>query len=449
MQDTIRNIVLFGLSSMEILVCYYFILSITMPLVEIKRRDTFIVIFTTLFASYILMTNRTIAFFSQVLFAIVVIYLSSLITILVRRNIWLNIILVIIYNELLALLDFFFAFIGIEFIGTEFTEKIFLYSNSWQKIAIYMISRLIITCLILIICKKKVCIEEYKRVLAIVVVTLFFVLKYYQYNMVRMLIGEQPLSGGRMGMTLVFALICIAILSILWMKNLMIKKENDFLSAREELLLEYYLNVEKEIENNRIIVHDIKHDLLLLAEYVKNNDLKSLEKYLEIININLKSDGIEIWTQKKVWDVIINHKKQEAEQKGITVNINSMLIAQYPFNEKEGCSIFGNLLDNAIEACEKIKDGEKIINVEIEKSNQILYIKVENTLDLDLYKGVTKTSKKECGIHGYGMRSINRIVNKYEGAVAYHIKDNYFIIKLSFFDIENEEKENAYDGKKV
>lgn len=97
------------------------------------------------------------------------------------------------------------------------------------------------------------------------------------------------------------------------------------------------------------------------------------------------------------------------------------------------CSIFGNAIDNAIECELKITDKEKrLIHVTVSRQKNFLILRFENYYDMELkYKqGRLITTKKEKEYHGYGLKSIQYIADKYDGAVSIDTKNNWFDLKI-------------------
>ena len=97
------------------------------------------------------------------------------------------------------------------------------------------------------------------------------------------------------------------------------------------------------------------------------------------------------------------------------------------------CSIFGNALDNAIESVLKLSDKEKrLIHVTVAKQKNFLMIRVENYFegDLSVENGKIASTKKNKQFHGYGIKSIEYIVEKYQGALSIDTKNNWFDLKI-------------------
>lgn len=183
----------------------------------------------------------------------------------------------------------------------------------------------------------------------------------------------------------------------------------------------------------------MKHDMIVLKDYAKAHDYANLQRYIEQMEIENFETETYMWTQNKAWDLILQQKKIEAEQKGIRMAIESMLIKRFPLNEREGCVLWGNLLDNAIEACEKIQSGERWIHIKIEKQNEMVFIEISNSIDKEpvIKRGELVTTKSEKSLHGYGIKSVKRIVEKYDGIISYQSKGKVFKVNITLSDMDD------------
>ena len=113
-------------------------------------------------------------------------------------------------------------------------------------------------------------------------------------------------------------------------------------------------------------------------------------------------------------------------------------LSSLTMEEREICSLFGDLLDNALEACEKVTDKErKKISIKIEQHMQMLFLEIKNGTDkLPAKSGHTfLTSKQDKSLHGYGLKSVERIVTRYDGDLAYEMEDGMFVVSITFFDL--------------
>ena len=89
----------------------------------------------------------------------------------------------------------------------------------------------------------------------------------------------------------------------------------------------------------------------------------------------------------------------------------SMIKQQGPLEEKDICVLLGNLLDNAIEASETVKNHDAWIRVKLEKAGYLFFIEISNSCEKvpEIIDGEILTTKREKEFHGYGLKSVKRI----------------------------------------
>ena len=161
-----------------------------------------------------------------------------------------------------------------------------------------------------------------------------------------------------------------------------------------------------------------------------------MRKYLDEIAEVYLEPPTNIQSGNWMLDTVLNQKKAAAEQKEIHFQTELPRLEDLPFSNTEICALFGNLLDNALEACEKIEDPEdRKIHLKMEQQSHLLYIEIANSTvaAVNMKDGELKTSKKGVGLHGIGIQSIKRVVKKYDGILSYEIKKYEFRVCISFF----------------
>ena len=102
-------------------------------------------------------------------------------------------------------------------------------------------------------------------------------------------------------------------------------------------------------------------------------------------------------------------------------------------NDMEISSLFGNMLDNAIENVEKQKDHDKrLIRLYVDQEKGFLRIRMENYCDekVKFRNGMPVTTKHDRYLHGYGMKSIQKTVQKYNGSVVASQENNWFMLRI-------------------
>ncbi|WMM25781.1 GHKL domain-containing protein [Tissierella sp. MB52-C2] len=193
---------------------------------------------------------------------------------------------------------------------------------------------------------------------------------------------------------------------------------------------------EELTENQRRInktMHDTKNQLLAILGYIENN-----ENDIAIENLNLLCNNIverqkSINTGNIAVDSLLNVKINKIKELDIDLEISIFLEQNNQIEEIELCIILGNLLDNSIEACEKIPlDGEKKIKLKIIQVEEYLSIYIRNsTCDkIKFEKSKISTTKKDKIFHGFGLENIKEIVDKYNGHMDCEYIEDTFIVKV-------------------
>ena len=226
-----------------------------------------------------------------------------------------------------------------------------------------------------------------------------------------------------------------------------IAKHKTELKERDEQLLQVKVKAleEKyqEMLKSRKVVHDMKNHLLALKKYDQERDWEGLHQYLNELSDDMLDDSYQIWTGNRMLDMILNQKTKDAKEKETDMQIETEVFATLPFSDREIISLFGNVLDNALEACERIQDKKRWIKIKIKKKNHLLYIEASNaTKEMPVQNQKEFVSVKEDEIlHGYGMKNIQDIVRKYDGIFRYKIYGEYLVCIISIYDIRGAEEE--------
>lgn len=176
--------------------------------------------------------------------------------------------------------------------------------------------------------------------------------------------------------------------------------------------------------------HDLKHQIEVLRN---EEDSEKRVAFLNQMEEDIKQYELQNKTGNHVLDTVLTSKSMYCNKHEImlTCVVDGRLLE---FMETmDICSIFGNALDNAAESVLKIPEKEKrMIHVTVSKQMNFLMICVENYYEssLEYEEGQLKTTKQDKRFHGYGIKSIQYIVNKYDGAVHIDTSDNWFSLKI-------------------
>ena len=208
------------------------------------------------------------------------------------------------------------------------------------------------------------------------------------------------------------------------------ERDEQLLQVKVKALEEQYM----EMLKSRKIVHDMKNHLLALKKYTQEQDWKGLEEYLNELSRDMLDYNYQIWTGNHMLDMILNQKEKEAEKQKTQMQISTEVFTTLPFSDREIISLFGNLLDNALEACEQIKEGERWIHIKMKKKNQLLYIEIVNAAkNTGIQTDENFVSKKDGMLHGYGMKNIRDIVEQYNGMFQCKSQEDRFEVVITIY----------------
>mgnify|MGYP004594788813 CR=1 FL=1 len=427
------------LSLWEIWMCYQFLYTTCIEKSQLLKWQRVVIQISIWSIGGLFAINRGILFFSHIMFLFGIIFFILVLWIIEKKDFILLASITIIYFSSVAMLDFFFAFLGICMTEDMFVENIYFSGYQIEKIVIYFCSRSCAACILKKIKKYEVAksIDQFKYLFLIVGASFFVLVRGYQVIISDMAMGKREIQGIKALVSMSVVIAVLIFWTSLWMKNRILKEENNALIMEEQLQHKKYCEMIEIMDKNRELIHDTKHHFLVIQEYLKNEEYDNLQKYVRQISNEFQRTIPKVYTGIKILDFILEQKRVVAQKASIQYELDTMLLTEIPTTEQETCALFGNLLDNAIEACCLIETEEKRIEIQINQMNQMLFIKVSNTFEIPCIKrqGIIKTTKEETSVHGYGIKSMRRIVDKYQGIITYEEKGRIFTTKIIFFDV--------------
>lgn len=213
-------------------------------------------------------------------------------------------------------------------------------------------------------------------------------------------------------------------------------REQDYTVRQNRILEQNYQAARESYETNATLYHDMRNHFSMLQGYLADGKVSEALAYLGKINGWLDAYPKERWTGIGALDYILNQKKKAAERQGTSMTVHAEYPEDCQIDPVDLCSILTNLLDNALEACEKQPEGEpRQIAVTIRRINLFLIIRVTNSsvAEPDTKNGSLVTSKLDRRLHGWGLRSVRAVVNKYQGTMEIDYSDSVFTVDAMLF----------------
>ena len=213
------------------------------------------------------------------------------------------------------------------------------------------------------------------------------------------------------------------------------KENTKMIMIRNQLLEDSWGDLNQMYRDNQKIFHDLKKHVNIMYRYMKSGKQDAAMEYMESIIGPVQVLNECVWSGNQIIDLILNYKKTEAIHKDIHMNCKVDKLHKVKVKDNDMCVILGNLLDNAIEACELVHYGKKWITVEISQKNRLLLIAVKNSMEVQPIKrnGRFETAKPDKKLHGLGMESIQSAADKYGGCIEYEFDDKIFRVFVTLF----------------
>jgi sensor histidine kinase YesM len=221
---------------------------------------------------------------------------------------------------------------------------------------------------------------------------------------------------------IIIALSIISVISIYFLVNTKRKYNKKYNKYFDELLEKQMNEVNQIYLTMRGWRHDYHNHMQKIKVHVALNQLEELEKYLSELESDLDKVDVKYKTGNIGLDAILNSKLALAENMGININCKVQLNDLdkdhiMKVSNIDLCVLFGNLIDNAIEACEKISKDKKFIRIYMCTMKEQLYLSVTNSTSEKIRRIDKEYISNKRGNHGHGLRRIDNIVEKYEGYI--------------------------------
>lgn len=229
----------------------------------------------------------------------------------------------------------------------------------------------------------------------------------------------------------------LANISLIHLIEDMIKSNNIFMEnkfIKEKINMQYqnYMNLQEAQVKVRKLYHDMKNHITCIQGIYGHNEVA--EKYIDDIKNELDEWKCIYMTGNMILDIVLNDKKKICDKNNINFSADINFSSCGFIDMLDVCSIFSNMIDNAIEACIKIngKDINRFIKIKGTIVNECFVIKCENSKinEVKFKDNNIKTDKKNSCLHGIGIKSIKNSVQKYDGEVLIDYQDYIFIVKI-------------------
>ena len=194
----------------------------------------------------------------------------------------------------------------------------------------------------------------------------------------------------------------------------------------------YYRNLEQEQFQVRRLRHDMANHLQTMSGLPE----PEMREYLNNIINSPALEHARRFCENNVVNIVLASKASIMEQSKIDVDIEVSVPSEIPVQNVDLSAVFANSLDNAIEACNKLPEGQKHISIKARTDKGLFVLKMQNpSIEKPvLQNGIPITTKKDPRSHGFGLTSIREIAMRHGGSMEITEAEGIFTL-LTYFPL--------------
>ena len=209
-------------------------------------------------------------------------------------------------------------------------------------------------------------------------------------------------------------------------------RENEIFQLQARNQTNMYRSISENFDKQRKKTHEYKNQIMCIESLITSKDYVELEEYVGKISGHLSKELDCINTNNVIVDAILNSIYQETLDKNIAFIFKINNLSEINIKDEDIVVILSNLLNNAVEACEKCTD-KKVIKMKFVKEGNKVIISVRNTYDGEIIvqDGEIRTSKRqEENEHGIGIGNIMDVITRYGGSHVIQNDKNEFYFSI-------------------
>lgn len=219
----------------------------------------------------------------------------------------------------------------------------------------------------------------------------------------------------------------IAILFLIQIMERQAQKDQQMILMKQQMSIqtESIQSLEKSYREQRKSTHEFLHQIQTIGGLLEQGNLEATKSYITKIQNTHSNRIFAVNSHHPILDAILNQKYQLAGEFGIEMRFQVNDLSAVDIETDALVVLFSNLLENAIEACQKTLNEKTIICSIL--ATDLLYISIRNTtIPVEIIDGKIKTTKPHQEEHGYGLPSVFQILDNLNAEYAINYQDGWF-----------------------
>lgn len=185
----------------------------------------------------------------------------------------------------------------------------------------------------------------------------------------------------------------------------------------------------------RKMTHDYRAQLSALSELLDGGDLEQAKAYLSEMKARQSERILLVNTRHAALDAVLNEKGYAGQRQGIDMRFRVNDLSPLKLSPVDVTIVLGNLLDNAMEACLQLPEEQRWVSVQLLYGQGVLSLCIVNpSRPVRIVDGQIATTKPEPLLHGFGLRNVQDILNKYHAEYDFSFEDGRFLFTADWPD---------------
>lgn len=206
--------------------------------------------------------------------------------------------------------------------------------------------------------------------------------------------------------------------------------DRDTADFQNQVMSHHYEEVKSVYLNMRGWRHDYHNHIQTMKAYLQLKQYTQLESYLNELEADLSSVDQLVKSGNLMMDAILNSKLSLAKEHQIEIHCKAVTPESLCISDIDICVMIGNLMDNAIEACDQIPPDKRRIRVYTDIVHQQFYLSVTNSANENISEDQKRYISEKRGNHGHGMKRVKLTVDKYDGYLNLKNEPGVFVSEL-------------------
>lgn len=215
--------------------------------------------------------------------------------------------------------------------------------------------------------------------------------------------------------------------------NIVLEAENKQMEKRIEIQKESYNQISEQMNNTKRLRHDMKQHIYVMESFLNKGEYKNLSDYLSSYKSSFDVLETEIFCNNPTINALLHYYCVCAKKNSIKFKVSVSANKDIPVCDTDLSIIFGNLIENALEACARQSQSKKAISIYGTADENKLMFCIKNTFDKNilLKEGKFLSSKRDD--YGIGIESVKKVIKKYNGVIDINYNNVEFKVSVGIF----------------